>query len=229
MLNARRAHAQSPIGFGAYNGSNITGFGSLQPVTTPFGSTPAGAPGSSIQTLASQSLDDLQSLMLPVANSSNANVLFSSNLGQGLQIDPLFDVIQRTSQYDYTNGLDAAGNPLPERLARYVDDFVNDPRKNAEEIKDLLSNIRPDMDIPQEAREGTPDALRYPLYPHQQLALKWMKDMEEGSNKGGILADDMGLGKTISTLALIASRPSQNSSVKVRPNSCLTLSPQLTS
>lgn len=34
--------------------------------------------------------------------------------------------------------------------------------------------------------------------------------MEEGTNKGGILADDMGLGKTISALALMLSRPSQD-------------------
>jgi len=34
--------------------------------------------------------------------------------------------------------------------------------------------------------------------------------MEEGTNKGGILADDMGLGKTISALALILTRPSQD-------------------
>jgi SNF2 family DNA or RNA helicase len=35
-----------------------------------------------------------------------------------------------------------------------------------------------------------------------------MKNMEEGSNKGGILADDMGLGKTIQALALMVSRKS---------------------
>jgi len=38
--------------------------------------------------------------------------------------------------------------------------------------------------------------------------------MEEGNNKGGILADDMGLGKTISTLALILSRPSADRTQK---------------
>ena len=35
-----------------------------------------------------------------------------------------------------------------------------------------------------------------------------MKKMEEGSNKGGILADDMGLGKTVQSIALMLSRPS---------------------
>jgi hypothetical protein len=39
--------------------------------------------------------------------------------------------------------------------------------------------------------------------------------MEEGTNKGGILADDMGLGKTISTLALILCRPSSDRLCKV--------------
>ncbi|KAF3768671.1 hypothetical protein M406DRAFT_81901 [Cryphonectria parasitica EP155] len=57
--------------------------------------------------------------------------------------------------------------------------------------------------------------MKYPLYPHQQLALRWMIDSEEGNNKGGILADDMGLGKTISTLALMVSR---RSSDKIKTN-----------
>jgi SNF2 family DNA or RNA helicase len=41
--------------------------------------------------------------------------------------------------------------------------------------------------------------------------------MEEGTNKGGILADDMGLGKTISALALILTRKSENIARKVFP------------
>ncbi|KAG4430417.1 hypothetical protein IFR05_014107 [Cadophora sp. M221] len=87
---------------------------------------------------------------------------------------------------------------------------MNDPRKNAEEIQVLLENIRPDVDLAPEDREGTPEALVYPLYEHQKIALTWMKAMEVGTNKGGILADDMGLGKTISALALIHSRPSDD-------------------
>ena len=41
--------------------------------------------------------------------------------------------------------------------------IVNDPRKTNQEIKELLENIRPDVDLPPEDREGTPDGLVYPL------------------------------------------------------------------
>ena len=51
--------------------------------------------------------------------------------------------------------------------------------------------------------------------------------MEEGTNKGGILADDMGLGKTISTLALMLSRPSTDRTCKVSSPFCIKI-PSLT-
>ncbi len=123
----------------------------------------------------------------------------------------LAGIINRTNRYDFDKMVDEHGRPLDARLTSYLDDYVNDPRKTEEDIKQLLSNIRPDMDIPEEERGETPEAMKYPLYVHQQVALKWMTDMEEGTNKGGILADDMGLGKTISTLALMVSRPSADS------------------
>ncbi|KAI3397780.1 hypothetical protein diail_10313 [Diaporthe ilicicola] len=118
------------------------------------------------------------------------------------------DLIDLTNNIDWDNGLDALGNPLSANLRSYYEDLHDDPRKTAEEIKDLLANIRPDEDIPEEDRIGTPEELRYALYAHQQLALQWMMDSETGKNQGGILADDMGLGKTLSALALIVSRPS---------------------
>ncbi|KAM7217320.1 ATP-dependent helicase ULS1 [Rhypophila decipiens] len=128
----------------------------------------------------------------------------------------LSDLTKRVSSYDFKTMTNGVGEALPSHLASYIDDFVHDPRKTDEEIQQLLSNIRPDMDIPEEARGETPAALRYPLYVHQQLALKWMIDMEKGKAQGGggILADDMGLGKTISTLALMVSRPSEDENVK---------------
>ncbi|KAL7948399.1 SNF2 family N-terminal domain-containing protein [Trichoderma barbatum] len=135
-------------------------------------------------------------------------------------ITPLSEIINRTSMFDYANGLDDAGNPLPHHLMDYLNDTFHDPRVTEQELDDLLQNIRPDMEIPEGKRDGTPEGLKHALYPHQTLALTWMKKMETGTNKGGILADDMGLGKTISTLALMLSRPAQS-----RPKTNLIIGP----
>ncbi|KAL8814497.1 MAG: hypothetical protein Q9223_006283 [Gallowayella weberi] len=100
-----------------------------------------------------------------------------------------------------------------EDLNRYnarVDYLMNDPTRTAAELQDLLNNIRPDEELPPENREGTPEAMVYPLMEHQKLGLAWMKSMEMGSNKGGILADGMGLGKTIQAIALMVSRRSRD-------------------
>ena len=80
---------------------------------------------------------------------------------------------------------------LSSAVKNYAQYVSNDPTKTLEEIKTLLENIRPDMDIPPESREGTPDALVYPLMEHQKVGLTWMKKMEESKTRGGILADDV--------------------------------------
>ncbi|ROW13836.1 hypothetical protein VPNG_03589 [Cytospora leucostoma] len=146
----------------------------------------------------------------PLQSWDTNNILNSHSTLPGLPGGYLGHIINQTNQIDWDNGLDAQGNPLSARLRTFAEDLYDDPRKTAEEIKDLLANIRPDEEIPEEDRIGTPEALRYPLYPHQQLALQWMTNTENGKNKSGILADDMGLGKTISTLALMVSRPASD-------------------
>jgi SNF2 family DNA or RNA helicase len=85
----------------------------------------------------------------------------------------------------------------------------SDPAKTQEEIRDLLKNIRPDEELTEEQKNHVPPGLKpeLKLMPHQALGVGWMKKMEEGTNKGAILADDMGLGKTLQTIALILSRP----------------------
>lgn len=142
----------------------------------------------------------------------------------------LGNLINQTNNFDYLNLRDSKGNPLPSRLANFLDsddDYngtippyyspADDYRKKEEQaIRDMLASIRPDEDLAKGEVDETPEAMKFPLFPHQQLALKWMKNMEmDELKKGGLLADDMGLGKTVSTLSLMVSRPSPDSDVKV--------------
>lgn len=94
--------------------------------------------------------------------------------------------------------------------SRYDAFAAYDSTKTQEEIQALLQNIRPDEELPAHLRVQTPEAMSVPLHKYQELGLTWLKNCEEGSNKGGILADDMGLGKTIQMLSLMVSRKSPN-------------------
>jgi hypothetical protein len=144
--------------------------------------------------------------------SISAAVGFAPSLQMG---GPSSSMHPNMNGFDLNAMRDHYGRMIDGQRAAEIHDYINDPRKTQQEIKELLENIRPDAEIPKENREGTPDGLKYGLYEHQKLALTWLKSMEEGTNKGGILADDMGLGKTISALALILSRPSNDLSRKV--------------
>lgn len=168
----------------------------------------------------------------PLMNGGNGFQQIASSIRNGLQNldDPLREL------NNYVNGrrnqpwnLDAddddivyqGARPLPSGLANYAgredlyhdryNDFANyDPSRSAEEIQNLLANIRPDEDMPAHLRVQTPEALTIRLHKYQESGLTWLKAQEEGSNRGGILADDMGLGKTIQMLSLMVTRKSDD-------------------
>lgn len=96
----------------------------------------------------------------------------------------------------------------------HINSLSTDPGTSMAALKSLLENIRPDEELDPDPRTriGTPEGMTAAatLYEHQKLGLKWMINMEEGSNKGGVLADDMGLGKTIQAIALMVKQRSSD-------------------
>jgi len=94
--------------------------------------------------------------------------------------------------------------------SRYDALAAYDPNQTREEISALLENIRPDEELPEHLRIHTPESMAIRLHKYQEMGLTWLKDCEESSRKGGILADDMGLGKTIQMLSLLVSRRSND-------------------
>ncbi|KAJ4145449.1 hypothetical protein LMH87_004299 [Akanthomyces muscarius] len=131
------------------------------------------------------------------------------------------EIINRTSGFAYGSAEAGFGHPPVSDRMKYFLDLTQDQEKMSDkELEELLGNIRPDVEIPLEERQDTVEGLKVNIYHHQQLALKWMQAMEDGSNKGGILADDMGLGKTISAMALMVTRPATQ-----RPKTNLIIGP----
>lgn len=177
--------------------------------TLPFQTLPS-------QTLPSQSLpsqttyDNIPQVHIPGAYPGNY-IDLSEDDPQPLS---LRELTQRANNIDFENGLNWDGNPLHDRLHNFLD-----PRSHAEreeeQIRNLFKSCRPDIALEDSEQEATPEALKFPLFPHQRLALKWMMGMEDDQRKkGGILADDMGLGKTISALSLMVARPGQEADLK---------------
>jgi len=214
------SYAQSSVA-GAYNTSgNIGGAG---PPTWGY----AGQLGQSLANTAGSIYNGAYSLLDQqigsygsVPSGFGGTSVYGSNGQQSPDIIDLdsYDQFPFASQDVFSrNGIDAQDPANRDLVAQFQDriDYVtNDPTRTSGEIKALLENIRPDEDLPPENREGTPEAMTYPLMEHQKLGLAWMKSMEEGSNKGGILADDMGLGKTIQALALIVGQKSSDRACK---------------
>ncbi len=111
----------------------------------------------------------------------------SNYMGLDYFDQPPQDIAQNVFGRHGIDAQDPANRALVKEYMSRVDYVTNDPTRTAAEIKTLLENIRPDEELPPENREGTPEAMKYSLMEHQKLGLSWMKSMEEGSNKGGIL------------------------------------------
>jgi hypothetical protein len=187
---------------------NPYGLPTLQPPLQPmhpanqisaFSSTPAF--GSAMNPL--RSFSDLTGLADPLATMSHlAYPMGSAPMANAFRG---FGDVAGTAIGNIISAFEPA--PTPPDPHSYL---YSDPTRNAEEIKALLKNIRPDEDLPAELRKGTPPEMATTLLEHQKLGLTWLTRQEEGSNKGGILADDMGLGKTIQAIALMVSRRAED-------------------
>jgi len=67
-------------------------------------------------------------------------------------------------------------------------------QESEKELRELLANIQAsEEEIAPKDRTGTPDGMasHIALLEHQKIGLTWLQKMEEGTNRGGILADDM--------------------------------------
>ena len=116
---------------------------------------------------------------------------------RGIYGDSLVDPIRIAERF-YENAFDKADF---RGSGSYGDDRVS--------LKEMLANIRPDEEFHDDAGAHVQGmAPHVTLMKHQVKGVAWMRKMEEGSNRGGILADDMGLGKTIQALSIMVSVPS---------------------
>ncbi|KAI4234695.1 MAG: hypothetical protein LQ349_003644 [Xanthoria aureola] len=219
--------SSSSTGFDGYGARGFGGLGGASvynaPSNTLFGTPSNLASWGDRMNGFGQSVKDMARGVLTSANEllSTQNPNQFDGLGSYSQPFPLssspdpsdlaFPLFPQSNIMNDRERLGKASTEYEEYMSRYrerYDYLTNDPTRTLTEIKDLLNNIRPDEDLPPENREGTPDAMVFPLMEHQKLGLTWMKSMEMGTNKGGILADGMGLGKTIQAIALMVSRKS---------------------
>ncbi|KAF2182496.1 hypothetical protein K469DRAFT_585945 [Zopfia rhizophila CBS 207.26] len=134
----------------------------------------------------------------------------NDNFGQQPAINPSVNF-----SANFSANFPMAQPNLAEELFGRDDDESDRPMpysagEQPEALAKLIESIRPEDETPPELREPTPKAMSSELMEHQKLGLSWLKKMEEGHSRGGILADDMGLGKTIQALALILARPSED-------------------
>ena len=76
-------------------------------------------------------------------------------------------------------------------------------QKSIQTLLETFNNVRiPKANLISQLRE-----LKVELKEYQRIGVTWMKKMEQGKQRGGILSDEMGLGKTVQTISLLLSHP----------------------
>ncbi|TPX76970.1 hypothetical protein CcCBS67573_g01768 [Chytriomyces confervae] len=124
--------------------------------------------------------------------------------------DPIYDMNQLVSQ----TGSSQSNNMYPdEKFDPFVDGFERPLKEEevTEQLKDLLENVAITAAVPPvDQRLPSPPDLKVTLLEHQKIGVEWMLRMENGTNKGGILADDMGLGKTVQSITCCILNPSKD-------------------
>ncbi|KAI5265604.1 hypothetical protein E4T47_08509 [Aureobasidium subglaciale] len=101
--------------------------------------------------------------------------------------------------------------PIARRDVPAWDEHDVDSVNTKEELRKLMENIQPDDTSKIANEEDVPvEGLTIKLKPYQYAGLEWLQKMENGSNKGGILADDMGLGKTVQAISLMVTNRSED-------------------
>ncbi len=85
--------------------------------------------------------------------------------------------------------------------------------EDEEDLVKWFDNLNINNNHPQEIQ---PPAMDGELLPYQKNGLAWLKVVEGGPSKGGILADEAGLGKTAQIIALILATRLEN--LERKPN-----------
>ena len=162
------------------SGTSFSGFGTSDPLMTPYPAMPGGFPNG---------YDTLG------VGGSSVYGINPTQQGSGQVPSP------NDFSFSYPSNLDDM-LPLPY-------DLSDRSGGHEAHIQAVIANIRPDEELSPEERVETPAELNVQLMPHQKTGLAWMLKMEQSTNKGGILADEMGLGKTIQALSLIVANKPQ--------------------
>jgi DNA repair protein RAD16 len=114
-----------------------------------------------------------------------------------------------------SEGEEGPAAPDLRRIAANRRAYRSGNKRRLRKERDRLENHHPEivtmwddlekMPILKAGKAAQPQSISRQLKPFQLEGLAWMKEMERGEWKGGLLGDEMGLGKTIQAVSLIMS------------------------